>query len=569
MTARWPRRAICAAAAGLLVGLSVSSRAAERIQAPESGAEHSAAGAGADMPDEAPTASGEQLAPQQPRRTSQVLFLEPNELRSLSVDEVSRIAVADPDVVDVTLVSGNELLLQAKKPGSTSIILWDRNGQTTLAVEVIQRISEQVESQLADILSELNLPGVELKRQGGRLLLVGEVPRTEDLSRIEQVLSEFKDQVTNLVNVVEPLPPAPTLEQTVKLTVQLLEMNRSATDTLGVDWLDSLGYTETKFSLIGPGGVDLKSRLAQSFRLGSLDRSALSATLRMAVTSGKARILAEPKLVAASGKRATVFIGVEVPIITASTAVSGAGVQQSVEFKNTGVELEFQPTVQDDGHSIRLMINAKISSIDTSSAITVGTSSVPGFKTRQTQTELITNSGEAVLIAGLLQDEDQKTLSQVPGIGSIPVLGNLFRSTEFVRRKTELVVVVTPELAIEKEMATDRLYALEQALASSEVAASVDDPILRYALQIQERIARSLRYPPRESELGMSGLVRLRLHLFRDGTLGRVVVGESSGLDAFDQEAVKAAESQSPYPGFPRDFKQQDLWVEVPVLFRP
>mgnify|MGYP001582596889 FL=1 len=107
-----------------------------------------------------------------------------------------------------------------------------------------------------------------------------------------------------------------------------------------------------------------------------------------------------------------------------------------------------------------------------------------------------------------------------------------------------------------------------KALAVAEVTASVEDPTLRYALQIQDRIAKTIKYPLRERELGMSGHVKLRLHLFRDGTLGRALIAESSGIESFDLEALKAAESQAPYPPFPSVIPQQDLWLELPVLFR-
>lgn len=110
---------------------------------------------------------------------------------------------------------------------------------------------------------------------------------------------------------------------------------------------------------------------------------------------------------------------------------------------------------------------------------------------------------------------------------------------------------------------------LEQALSSAEVVSSVEDPSLRYALQVQERIARAIRYPLRESHQELSGRVKVRLHLFRDGTLGQATVSESSGTGAFDAEALKAAETQAPYPPFPPGLVQPDLWLEVPVLFRP
>jgi TonB family protein len=287
----------------------------------------------------------------------------------------------------------------------------------------------------------------------------------------------------------------------------------------------------------------------------------------MLLTQGKARVLAEPKLVAASRKTANAFLGVEVPVVSV-TSVSSGTVSQNIEWKPTGVTLEFTPTMLSDQHSIQLAINADVSSIDKTVAITVSGVLVPGFKKRQTQTELVVDSGETVLISGLLQDEEKKNLSQLPGVGNIPVLGTLFRSTEFTRGRTELVIMVTPELTLDAGMAEDRSFVLEQALASAEVSGAVNDPILRYALQIQDRIAKAIRYPLREKELGMGGRVKLRLHLFRDGTLGRAMVSEPSGVEVFDLEAMKAAESQSPYPPFPSDLMQQELWVELPVLFR-
>lgn len=194
---------------------------------------------------------------------------------------------------------------------------------------------------------------------------------------------------------------------------------------------------------------------------------------------------------------------------------------------------------------------------------------MPGFKTRKTSTEVTTKSGETIVIAGLLQSEDSKSVSQVPGLGDMPVVGRLFRSPEVKSKNTELVIAVTPELKVDEGMEADRTFALEQALAVAEVTASVEDPRLRYALQVQDRIAKALRYPKREGELKLDGRVKLKLHLFADGTLARVMVAQSSGIEALDMEALKAAESQSPYPAFPTQMLERELWIEVPVIFRP
>ncbi|MBI1992708.1 MAG: TonB family protein, partial [Candidatus Omnitrophica bacterium] len=431
-------------------------------------------------------------------------------------------------------------------------MLWDSKGQRASRVEVASRIPETLETELRQLLNQLNLSGVNVHREKNKLFLTGLVSRQEDLERIEQMLAAFKDQVTNLV-ALSSMPstgPPPS----VKLTVQLIEMSRDAKDQFGVDWSDSLTFTETTF---GAAAIteSLIERVEDVFRIGTVARSgdagSLKAVLSFLVSKNKARILAEPRLVAASGKEATTFLGLEVPVITTSNVTALGTVSQSIEFKNTGVELQFTPTVlEPDRSSIRLVISAKVSSIDKSVGVKVlGGETVPGFRVRQTQTEIVTASGASVLISGLLQDEEKKNISQVPAVGSIPVLGNLFRSTEFVTGQTELIVLVTSELlGGTAEPIADRSEILEQALSSAELAASVEDPSLRYALQVQDRIAKSIRYPIREKELSMGGRVKLRLHLFRDGTLGKALVTESSGIESLDSEAMKAAESQSPYP---------------------
>lgn len=501
-------------------------------------------------------------------QTAGVISLEPGEIRTLVTDAIQRVAVGDPQVVDVTLVSVKELLLKAVSTGTTNLIVWDRQGQRVWHVEVVDQKPAALEKELRRLVTDLGLSGVSVKREDEKLFLTGEAPSEEDVERLDEMLSAYRDQVTNLVAANPPIVPPPVPPASVKLTVQVIEMTREGKDKIGVDWMDSLTFTETTFG--APAlTASFPSRLHDAFRVGSLSRTGLSAVLNLLVSSGKARILAEPKLVAASGKEASTTIGVEVPIIT-TTSISSGTVSQNIEFKQTGVELKFQPTVLPDGHSIQLALNAKVSSIDTANAITVSGITVPGFRVRETGTEIVTESGDAVFISGLLQDEDKKNLSQLPGLGSIPVLGVLFRSTEFTNNVTELVVIVTPELAApHEEPLAGREQALEQSLASAEVAAAVSDPTLRYALQIQERIAGAIRYPAREAELGMSGRVKLRLHLFRDGSLGQVVVVESSGIEVFDMEALKVAETQAPYPPFPSDLVQQDLWLEIPVLFRP
>lgn len=500
-----------------------------------------------------------------------LIALQPGELRSLTVGgEVTRIAVGNPDIIDVSVISGSEILLKAKAAGTTNLILWDQAGSHVSQVEVADQAIDQ---HLTSMLAELNLKGVTTKRENSKLFLIGTVESQDELTRINQLVTAYGGQVTNLVAVLPPPPPPPAppppAGKSVALTVQLIEMSRSATDEIGMDWAGSvhnMSVTETPTT----ASRRAMDGLIDSLSVGTWNRSALIGKLKALVEKGKVRILAEPKLVAGSGKEAKATLGVEVPIVT-KTDVSVGVVTQTIEFKNTGVEMSFKPTILPDGRSVQLAVKSKVSSIDTSDFVTtIQGIKVPSFRIRESETEVVTELGQTLMIAGLLQDEERKAMSQVPALGSVPVFGNLFRSTEFVRGTTELVIVISIDLLGDgHEAALDRSFTLEQALAGADLAGAVEDPTLRYVLLVQDRIAKAIRYPAREKDVGVGGEAKLRLHLFRDGTLGQVVISEPSGIGALDAEALKAAETQAPYPPFSSELPQQDLWLEIPVIFRP
>lgn len=489
------------------------------------------------------------------------VILEPNQLRAMPVDEVTRVAVGDPEILDVTIVSPNEVLIQGKAVGDTNLILWDNQGQHVSSIKVVDRLPEAMQNNLAQLLRQMDLPAVQVKRQNGKLFLMGDVSSQVDADRLEQLLSAYPG-VTNLTRV-STSAPTPSPAPLVKLSVQLIEINRSDLEKLGVRWSESIGLTEPEVT-----GQTLQQAL---LRWGtSLTRSSVTATLDALVEKNLARILAEPKLVTASGKQASSFIGLDVPIVTASSfSTTTSAASTSVEFRQTGVLLKMTPNVHAANSKITTVIEAEVSSVDDTVALDlpVGTQtvSIPGFAVRKANTEVTTTSGETIMIAGLLQAEDQRNSTQVPGLGSMPFLGRLFRSPEKSTSRRELVVAVTPELLADSDMTTEKVIAIDQALA--DVIAPADDPILRYALEVQQRIASALRYPEEYTPWETGGRVKLRMHVWRDGTLQNATVVESSGAESFDQAALRAAKSQSPFAPFPPDVAQQELWLAVPVLF--
>lgn len=491
------------------------------------------------------------------------ITLRPGEIRSVPLEkDMTRVAVGNPDIVDLTILSPTEVLIQGKKSGSTNLILWEGPQQHALSVVVQDQAPEKIIGELRRIFDQIHLPDAQIKREDNKLFVIGQVPTKEDLSRVEQVLTLFPSAI-NLTTVQPEVIPPVREPPLVQLAVQVLEMTRTDLEEIGLSWPDSVSFTESALS-------DVTTPTALKQFGTSISRGSIAVTLNALIRNNRARLLAEPKLSTVSGKTAESFLGGEVPILSASSTGVGTGVvTTNIEFKSVGVKLKITPTVSETDDRITTVMESEVSALDTGTAISVSNVTIPGFKIRRAQSEFITGSGETIIVAGLLQTEDSKAVDQVPALGSIPVIGRLFKSPEFQSSQTELVISVTPEIVGDKAKSTDKAIALEQALASSEIAGSVEDPKLRYALQVQDRLAKAVRYPQREKELAIEGRVNLRMHLFSDGTLGKVLVAQSSGIQALDSEALKAAETQSPYPAFPTGLAEKDIWLDMPVIFRP
>lgn len=489
------------------------------------------------------------------------------ELRTLPVKELTRVAIGDPKIADVSVVNSHELLIIPKGVGETTLMLWDGGGSRRLVLAVSDPEPSKLSASLVALLAEPDFSKTQVKVDGDKIFLTGHVPSEQAHERLQRMIDSFP----NTINLVQKPGKAPAAaEKMIELQVHILEMEKNFTDKLGVDWVNSLSASETPFEAPSNTDNSLSERFADIFRVGSFSRSGLSFVLNAVISQGKGRLLAAPNLVTSSGKPATSFAGIEIPVVS-STSVSAGVVTQSVAFKNVGVTLDITPTIVErpDGDRIVTSLSAKISSVDTGTSIVVSGTTVPGFKTRQVKTEIETRPEEAIVISGLLQNEEGRSEAKVPGLGNMPVLGYLFKSRDVKQTQTELVITVTPRLVKDQAEAKADDLALDQALTNAEVAGSVNNPQLRYALQIQGNIAKAIRYPQREKELSLGGTVKVKLHLFSDGTLGRAVVSSSSGIEALDAEALKAAESQAPYPRFPSDFAGRELWLEVPVIFRP
>ena len=353
----------------------------------------------------------------------------------------AEVSVANPGIADISTLSDRSIYVLGKTPGRTTITLLSPDGKLISNVEV------QVSPDIAEFKERLQqiLPGenIEVRTANDGIVLSGTVSSTAKLDRALDLANRYApERVSNLMTVGGT--------QQVMLKVRFAEMQRSVSkslsSSLAIQGGTDVGIQgETGTWLDGNNGIgnplevqdSAEGGLALGFSAGSLEFAVLLEALE---SKGVVRTLAEPNLTALSGQEAKFLAGGEYPI-----PVSNGDGTISVEYKPFGVELAFTPTVV-DGDLINLAINASVSSIDTSTTLTTGGVSINAFKRRETSTTVEMRDGESLAIAGLLQDDFTDLNGQVPWLGDIPVLGMLFRSADYQRKQSELVIIVTPHL---------------------------------------------------------------------------------------------------------------------------
>jgi pilus assembly protein CpaC len=356
--------------------------------------------------------------------------------------DLADVLVSKPDVLDAVVQTSRRVYLLAKASGEANAFFLGPNGQKILLLEV--SIMRDL-SALNDALHRL-LPGskIQVETMGENVVLTGSVVNPIDANRAAELASRFmKVKGDNVVNMLSVAPPA---KEQVLLKVTVAEMQRDAIRRLGVNFENAL-YTAGNFTLskvltnafpVTSQVVPLAtagSQTALTWNNGSRSITALIESLERA---GLIRTLAEPNLTALSGEKATFLAGGEFPIPVAQDNNT-----ITIVFKKFGVSTGFKPVVLSDGR-ISLSISAEVSELSTDGAIIVSSLSIPALKTRSAETTLEMPSGATLAMAGLLSDETRQSVEGVPGLKNLPILGQLFRSNDYRRRETELVILVTP-----------------------------------------------------------------------------------------------------------------------------
>jgi pilus assembly protein CpaC len=369
---------------------------------------------------------------------------------------IQRIAVGLGDVAEATAISPQEILVNGKTAGDTSLIVWESGGGRQFYNVVVRPSPGIAGDRLEGLRRELRteLPGqpVRVSSEDGLVFLRGTVKDMTSSARAVQIASTA-GKVVNLLYV-----DVPASQPQILLKVRFAAVDRSLEKQLGLN-LFSLGAANSIGSVttgqfgapsFTPPSTGVSSTTAALSNLGNLfifrpDLN-LGATLEALQTRGLLEVLAEPNVLTVNGKQASFLAGGEYPypVVQGVTGGGGSGAV-TIQFKEFGVRLNFIPTIT-PRNTIRLQVAPEVSALDFTNGVTIGGFTVPGLTVRRVKTDVELREGQSFAIGGLLDNRETETFNKIPFIGDVPVLGKLFQSIQRTKTNTELIVIVTPEV---------------------------------------------------------------------------------------------------------------------------
>ena len=368
---------------------------------------------------------------------------------------LTRVLSSNPDAVETIATSPTQVIVEGKAAGASSLILWDASGQ----------------AQVMDVVTDVDVAGLRnavqraypeerlnIEADGGHLVLTGMASNAQIADTVGKMASVYSKDIVN--SVVVPPPH----DRQVFLEVKFAEVDRTALSQLGVNFFstgagNTIGTTTTgQFGSFGGqqindvfgGGIPGLPFAVKNFNINEVlniflfnPNTHLGTVIQALQSHDVLQILAEPNLMALSGQKATFLAGGEFPFPVVQPSQGYTSV--TIQFKPFGVKLDFTGVIESDD-TIRLHVNPEVSTLDFTNALVLSGFTVPAISTRRAETEIELKDGQSFGIAGLLDRRATSQMSKVPGIGDIPVLGQLFRSRSINKTNTELLVFVTPHV---------------------------------------------------------------------------------------------------------------------------
>jgi pilus assembly protein CpaC len=377
---------------------------------------------------------------------------------------IKRVSVADPTVLDAIAVNPNQLLLNGKAPGAASMVVWDETGQSQTFDVFVDLDVTELKSQIRQVLP--NEP-VQVDAQGSVVTLSGRVSSQAVADRVTQIAQATVPKKEDVVSLLE-VPVAPSTGE-VLLAVKFADVDRSTLSELGANLFSasskvpfatstgqyspptvqssqtvaSNGSTTTSTGAVSSSGVPITLTQLLNIFIFRPDIN-LGATIQALEEKNLLQILAEPNVLAETGKEASFVDGGQFPYPVIQGSTGGVPVV-TIQFREYGVKLVFTPVITPDG-LIHLKVAPEVSSLDYTNALTIQGFTIPSLVTRRVESEMILKDGQSFVIAGLVNNQVTEEFEKVPGLGDLPILGKFFKSRSISKSKDELLVMVTPRI---------------------------------------------------------------------------------------------------------------------------
>lgn len=370
-----------------------------------------------------------------------------NESKYMAASGITRLAVGNPAIADVQLLSSGDFLLVGKKAGTTSLIVWSDGGRRTEYTVYVAGNDRGMASAIQDA---IGYPKVHVQMIEDRVMLRGKVENQYEHDTALKIAGLYTGgDGSGVIDLLEMEHPSQ-----IRLEAQIIEINSDYTKNLGIQyWSQTPGSNSNSDSSTGNsnsgitvgtaglfyGGEDFSSTRKHGGWLGSHVAN-VNVTLQALINEGKARILSRPSITTMSGKAANILIGGRIPI-----PVSDGNGNVSIDWHEYGMKLNIEPVV-DSEDKITSKVHAEVSTLDYSHGVKIDSFSVPGIATREAESEVNVRSGMTMAIGGLINSEDAKIVSKIPLLGDLPIIGRFFRHTSNTRDKREVIILITPTL---------------------------------------------------------------------------------------------------------------------------
>jgi len=365
--------------------------------------------------------------------------------------DIRQISTSNPDILDASPVTTREILLHAKGLGSATMVVWAKTGERMFYNVTVDLNLDPLRKILRD-----SFPNEQINPDSSRdaLALNGKISSQMVGDRAVALASTFAKTVVNNMQVAPP-----GVDKQILLRVKFAELDRQREAQYGINFVaapggNPIGASTGQFGApifnggvsVGPGSIPTPTTLTvtQALNIFAFDpKLNLGAFIKALESNNILQILAEPNLVTTNGKEAYFLVGGEFPVPVLQGGSNAGAV--TVQFREFGIRLRFTPVITAN-NTIKMHLNQEVSTIDTANGVTISGFSIPALATRRAETDVELGEGQSFVVAGLLDNRETDSFTKLPILSSIPILGSLFKTKDENKQRTELVVLVTPEI---------------------------------------------------------------------------------------------------------------------------